>query len=176
MVLKTTKHCKVEIVALSKFSCMCSKSSNAAVSSGKRSTSSMPPHPRTLQPPIQLSWRVMPVSTVPVHGKEGNASKHGNGKYFSENLAYYAPTMLILKPQLFKTKCRRTLLAIANTMTSVVSTTLSCIGRNVLTFVDGDLTNLFPCSHKEADTCLLLHVADAVQKDFIKFKVYMYAL
>ena len=31
---KTTKLCKVEIVALSKFSCMCSKSSNAAVSSG----------------------------------------------------------------------------------------------------------------------------------------------
>ena len=46
----------------------------------------------------------MPVSTVmPVHGKEGNASKHGNegnAKYFSENLAYYAPTMLILKPRL----------------------------------------------------------------------------
>ncbi|KAL7373698.1 hypothetical protein ABVT39_012891 [Epinephelus coioides] len=27
-----------------------------------------------------------------------------------------------------------------------------------------DITNLTPCSHKEADTCLLLHVSDAVQK------------
>ena len=31
-----------------------------------------------------------------------------------------------------------------------------------------NLTNLFPCSQKEADTCLLLHVADAVQKGFRK--------
>ena len=36
------------------------------------------------------------------HGKEGNASKHGKEgnamtfQYFSENLVYYAPTMLIL--------------------------------------------------------------------------------
>ena len=45
----------------------------------------------------------MPVSTcsdASKHGKEGNASKHGNAKYFSENLAYYAPTMLILMPKL----------------------------------------------------------------------------
>ena len=48
----------------------------------------------------------MPVSTcsdASKHGKEGNASKHGNegnAKYFSENLACYAPTMLILMPKL----------------------------------------------------------------------------
>ena len=47
--------------------------------------------------------------------------------------------------------------------------TLSCIGRNSV--VDGDLTNLFPCSQKEADTCLLLHVADAVRKGFRKVYV-----
>ena len=29
---------------------------------------------------------------------------------------------------------------------------------------ESDLTSLAPCSHKEADTCMLLHVADAVQK------------
>ena len=34
------------------------------------------------------------------HGKEGNASKHMTFQYLSENLAYYAPTMLILKPKL----------------------------------------------------------------------------
>ena len=40
------------------------------------------------------------------HGKEGNASKHGKEgnamtfQYFSENLVYYAPTMLILNPTL----------------------------------------------------------------------------
>ena len=40
------------------------------------------------------------------HGKEGNASKHGKEgnamtfQYFSENLVYYAPTMLILNPKL----------------------------------------------------------------------------
>ena len=39
------------------------------------------------------------------HGKEGNASKHGKEgnamtfQYFSENLVYYAPTMLILNPK-----------------------------------------------------------------------------
>ena len=36
---------------------------------------------------------------------------------------------------------------------------------------NGDLTNLFPCSQKEADTCLPLHVADAVQKGFRKVYV-----
>ena len=37
--------------------------------------------------------------------------------------------------------------------------------------VDGNLTVLFPCSHKEAETCLRLHVADAVQKGFRKVYV-----
>ena len=30
--------------------------------------------------------------------------------------------------------------------------------------VDPDLSSLAPCSHKEVDTCLFLHVADAVRK------------
>ncbi len=34
--------------------------------------------------------------------------------------------------------------------------------------VDADMTSLVPCSHEEADTRLLLHVADAVQKGFRK--------
>ena len=33
---------------------------------------------------------------------------------------------------------------------------------------DADLTNLSPCSHEEADTRLLLHAADAVQKGYRK--------
>ena len=42
-------------------------------------------------------------------------------------------------------------------------------GNNVLSsIVDADLTNLVPCSHEEVDTCLLLHVLDAVQKGFRK--------
>ena len=53
-------------------------------------------------------------------------------------------------------KCRRTLLAIANTMTSIVSTVHTytflrwkeCVLTSV---VDGDL---FLCSQKEADTCM----------------------
>ena len=43
------------------------------------------------------------------------------------------------------------------------------LGSNVLSsVVDSDLTNLVPCSHEEADTRLLLHVADAVQKGLRK--------
>ena len=34
-----------------------------------------------------------------------------------------------------------------------------------------DLTGLAPCSHKEADTRLFLHVADAVKKGYSKFLV-----
>ncbi len=34
--------------------------------------------------------------------------------------------------------------------------------------VDADMTYLAPCSHEEADTRLLLHAADAVQKGFRK--------
>ena len=38
-------------------------------------------------------------------------------------------------------------------------------GNNVLCSLAGaDMRNLVPCSHEEADTCLLLHVADAVRK------------
>ena len=38
-------------------------------------------------------------------------------------------------------------------------------GSEVFCFpVESDLTNLAPCSHKEADTRLLLHVADGLQK------------
>ena len=64
--IKTTKHCKIEIVALSKFSCMCSKSSNAAVSSGKTFYKFHAILPSELPPLNQyFSWRVMlPVSTV----------------------------------------------------------------------------------------------------------------
>ena len=32
-----------------------------------------------------------------------------------------------------------------------------------------DLTGLVPCSHEEADTCLFLHVADAVKNGYRKF-------
>lgn len=39
------------------------------------------------------------------------------------------------------------------------------------TMVDADMTSLVPCSHEEADTRLLLHVADAVQKGFRKVYV-----
>lgn len=50
-----------------------------------------------------------------------------------------------------------------------LSTGEKCIyvtdGTNVLcSKTDADLSNLAPCSHEEADTRLLLHVADAVQK------------
>ena len=42
-------------------------------------------------------------------------------------------------------------------------------GSDVLSsMVDADMTSLVPCSHEEADTRLLLHVADAVQKGFRK--------
>ena len=42
-------------------------------------------------------------------------------------------------------------------------------GTGVLsTMADADLTNLAPCSHEEADTRLLLHAADAVQKGYRK--------
>ena len=34
-----------------------------------------------------------------------------------------------------------------------------------------DLTGLVPCSHQEADTCLFLHVADAVKKGYRKLLV-----
>ena len=37
-------------------------------------------------------------------------------------------------------------------------------GKIVLSTYDADVTELSPCSHKEADTHLLLHVRDAVQK------------
>ena len=37
-------------------------------------------------------------------------------------------------------------------------------GVTVLSTSDADVTNLSPCSHEEADTCLLLHARDAVQK------------
>ena len=37
-------------------------------------------------------------------------------------------------------------------------------GVNVLSKSDADVTNLSPCSHEEADTCLLMHARDAVQK------------
>ena len=38
-------------------------------------------------------------------------------------------------------------------------------GSDVLSsIVDAEVTSLVPCSNEEADTCLLLHVADAVQK------------
>ena len=36
------------------------------------------------------------------------------------------------------------------------------------TIPDADLTNLAPCSHEEADTCLFLHIAHAVQKGYRK--------
>ena len=43
------------------------------------------------------------------------------------------------------------------------------LGSNVLSsVVDADSTNLVPCSHEEADTRLLLHVADAVQEGLRK--------
>ena len=42
-------------------------------------------------------------------------------------------------------------------------------GIDVLsTMTDANVTNLAPCSHEEADTRLLLHVADAVQKGYGK--------
>ena len=42
-------------------------------------------------------------------------------------------------------------------------------GTDVLsTMADADMENLAPCSHEEADTGLLLHVADAVQKGYKK--------
>jgi len=41
-------------------------------------------------------------------------------------------------------------------------------GMNVLSTSDADVTNLSPCSHEEADTCLLLHARDAVQKGYRK--------
>ena len=42
-------------------------------------------------------------------------------------------------------------------------------GSDVLSsVVDADLIDLVPCSHEEADTRILLHVADAVQKGFRK--------
>ena len=38
-------------------------------------------------------------------------------------------------------------------------------GNNVVySLADADMRNLVPCSHEEADTRLLLHVADAVRK------------
>ena len=45
-------------------------------------------------------------------------------------------------------------------------------GRNVLTtMANAVLTNLSPCLHKEADTGLLLHAADAVKKGHRKLCV-----
>ena len=41
--------------------------------------------------------------------------------------------------------------------------------RDVLSsLVVADLKNLVPCSHEEADTCLLIHVAHAAEKGFRK--------
>ena len=37
--------------------------------------------------------------------------------------------------------------------------------------VDSDLARLAPCSHEEADTRLLLHVADALQKGYKKVTI-----
>ena len=46
-------------------------------------------------------------------------------------------------------------------------------GSDVLSsMIDGDITSLAPCFHEEADTCLLLHVADAVKKGFRKVCVH----
>ena len=46
-------------------------------------------------------------------------------------------------------------------------------GTDVLsTMADVDMENLAPCSHEEADTRLLLHVADAVQKGYKKLCVH----
>ena len=39
------------------------------------------------------------------------------------------------------------------------------------TKVNADMTNLAPCSHEEADTCLLLHALDAVQKGHRKLLI-----
>jgi len=41
-------------------------------------------------------------------------------------------------------------------------------GMNVLSTSDADVTNLSPCSHEEADTRLLLHARDGVQKGYRK--------
>ena len=41
------------------------------------------------------------------------------------------------------------------------------VGEDVLSAdTDADVTNLAPCSQEEADTRLLLHAADAVQKGY----------
>ena len=87
--IKTTKHCKVEIVAPSKFSCMCSKSSNAAVSSGKtfckfHQHAFLPSEPPTSNTLNQYKFSVLFMegnatskhSDASKHGKEGNTSKH----------------------------------------------------------------------------------------------------
>jgi len=42
-------------------------------------------------------------------------------------------------------------------------------GMNVLSTSDADVTNLIPCSHEEADTRLVLHARDAVQKGYRKY-------
>ena len=45
-------------------------------------------------------------------------------------------------------------------------------GHDVLCYVAQiDFTGLVPCSHEEADTCLFLHVADAVKKGYRKLLV-----
>ena len=41
-------------------------------------------------------------------------------------------------------------------------------GKTVLSTYEADLTNLSPCSHKEAETRLLLHAKDVVQKGYRK--------
>ena len=49
--------------------------------------------------------------------------------------------------------------------------------RNVLcSLADADVRNLVPCSHEKADTHLLLHVADAVQKGCRKVHVWIHTV
>ncbi len=90
--------------------------------------------------------RVAPTTTIPHNWKDFLGLDENKSELFS-----------------FLAQCVRSL---STEEGKCVYTTHEC---NVLSsVVDADMTYLAPCSHEEADTRLLLHAADAVQKGFRK--------